>query len=152
LQRIALVQVKVGVGAELVLQDGDQVQVQLDHIQACAAVQQTFGERALTRADFHQALAVARVDGAQDAVDDAGVVQEILAEALARAVLILGHKDSSRLQAASKAGAESRKFEGAQFTSATVEKPIKAPIRAAGSWIRSAVSARAGVGSAGAGR
>ncbi|MNG06556.1 hypothetical protein D3C84_898040 [compost metagenome] len=79
------------------LQDGNEVQVQLDHIELGAAGQQALGEGALAWADFQQVLARAGVDAAQDAVDHACIVQEVLAEALARAVLVMfGHR---RLQA-----------------------------------------------------
>jgi hypothetical protein len=36
-------------------------------------------------------LAVTGVNGAQDAVNHPGVMQEVLAETLARAVLVFGH-------------------------------------------------------------
>jgi len=105
LQRIALVQAKARVGAELALQDGDQVEVQLDHVELRAAAEQALGQRALARADLQQALVLLGADGAQDAVDDAGIVQEVLAEALARAVLVFGHGRAApgfKLQASSK--------------------------------------------------
>ncbi|MCY1447661.1 hypothetical protein D9M71_642910 [compost metagenome] len=92
LQRIALVQAEVVAVSELLVEDRDQVLVQLDHVQLCAARQQAGSQGALTRADFQHALAGLGVDRAQDAVDDAGVVQEVLAKALARLVLVLlGH-------------------------------------------------------------
>ncbi|MNO00075.1 hypothetical protein D3C81_2198760 [compost metagenome] len=62
-----------------------------------AAGQQAFGKGALAWADLQQALAWAGIDAAQDAMNHAGVVQEVLAETLARAVLVVfGHR---RLQA-----------------------------------------------------
>ncbi|MNP06943.1 hypothetical protein D3C76_989480 [compost metagenome] len=92
-QRVALVQGEVRLEAEAPLELRDQVEVELDHVEPGAAVHQSFGQRALARADLHQMLAFARGDGTQDAVDDAGVMQEVLAEALARAVLVrLGHR------------------------------------------------------------
>ena len=54
-----------------------------------AAGQQALGQCALARADFQQAVFGLGMDGAQDAVDHASVVQEVLPEALARPVLIL---------------------------------------------------------------
>jgi len=47
LQGVALVQVEVLAPGELGLQDGDQVQVELDDIQLGAAVEQPFGEGTL---------------------------------------------------------------------------------------------------------
>ncbi|MCY1455998.1 hypothetical protein D9M71_731840 [compost metagenome] len=82
-------QAEVAAISELVLQDRHQVFVQLHHVQLCATAQQAFGQGALARADFQQVFAGLGVDGTQDAVDDAGVVQEVLAEALARPVLVL---------------------------------------------------------------
>ncbi len=89
LQRIALVQAEIIAASELVLQDRDQVLVQLDNVQLSATAQQAFGQGALARADFQQVFAGLGVDGAQDAVDDACIVQEVLAEALACPVLVL---------------------------------------------------------------
>gem|GEM_PF-5978259 len=101
LQGVALVQVEVLAPGELGLKDGDQVQVELDDIQLGAAVEQPFGEGTLPGTDLHQSLTRLGVDRPQNAVDHAGVVQEVLAEAFARAVLVVGHEGSSRLQAAS---------------------------------------------------
>ncbi|MCY1183260.1 hypothetical protein D9M68_797810 [compost metagenome] len=117
LQRIALVEAEVRQKAELVLQDGDQVQVQFDDVELGAAGQQAFGERALARPDLQQVLARAGVNAAQDAVDDAGVMQEVLAETLARAVLVFGHggAPSFKLQASSKS--VKRKCKGAKLIS-----------------------------------
>ena len=43
--------------------------------------------RALARPDLHQVVVGARIDGPHDTVDNAGIVQEILAETLAGAML-----------------------------------------------------------------
>ncbi|MNJ57861.1 hypothetical protein D3C77_534700 [compost metagenome] len=91
LQRIALVDVEIRPASEAAVEDRDQVQVELHHFQVGAAVQQALGQRALAGADFHQPLAGTRADGAQDAVDHPHVMQEVLAEALAGAVLVVGH-------------------------------------------------------------
>ena len=101
LQGIALIQVEVLTPGELGLQDGNQVEVELDDIQLGAAVEQPFGERPLPGADLHQSFTGLGVDRPQNAVDHPRVVQEVLAEAFARAVLVIGHEGSSRLQAAS---------------------------------------------------
>ncbi len=89
LQGVALVQAEIAATGKLVLQDRHQVLVQFHHVQLCPAAQQAFGQGALAGADFQQMFAGLGVDGTQDAVDDAGVVQEVLAEALARPVLVL---------------------------------------------------------------
>src|SRR5690606_30141629 len=91
LQRVALVEVKARIAGELGIEDGDQVEVELDHVQACAAVEQAFGQCALAGADLQQTFTLPGVDGAENAMDDAGIVQKILAEAFARAVLVFGH-------------------------------------------------------------
>ena len=82
-------QVEVVLAGKLLIEDWDQVLVQLHDVELGAAVEQAFGQCALARADFQQAVIGLGVDGTQDAVDDAGIVQEILAEALARPVLVL---------------------------------------------------------------
>ncbi len=98
LQRVTLVQVEVALAGELLVEDRDQILVQLYHVKLCAAVEQAFGQRALARADFQHAVIGFGVDGAQDAVDNAGIVQKVLAEALARPVLVLlGHKRVSAI-------------------------------------------------------
>ncbi|MCY1450662.1 hypothetical protein D9M71_674880 [compost metagenome] len=89
LQGVALVQAEVVAASELLVEDRHQILVQLDHVKLCAAAQQAFGQGALARADFQHAIARLGVDRAQDAVNDPGIVQEVLAEALARPVLVL---------------------------------------------------------------
>jgi len=85
-------QVEVGLAGELLVEDRDQVLVQFHHVQLAAAGEQALGQRALARADFQQAVFWLGMDGAQDTVDHASVVQEVLPEALARPVLVmLGH-------------------------------------------------------------
>ncbi len=88
---VALIQAKARVTAELVLQDRHQIAVELNYVELRAAVEQAFGQRALARADLQHVLAVAGMDGAQDAVNNPGVMQEVLAKTLARAVLVFGH-------------------------------------------------------------
>ncbi|MNN56089.1 hypothetical protein D3C81_1710000 [compost metagenome] len=118
LQRIAGVEGEVRVEAEAHLQQGQQVLVQLDHVQLGAAAEQALGKGALAGADFHHVLARARMDGAQDAVDDTGIVQEVLAETLAGAVLVqLGHRETPGLERQASRLAQGEKDEGAQFTS-----------------------------------
>ena len=73
------------------LQDRHQVAVEFNHVKLGAAVQQAFGQGTLAWANLQHVLAFAGMDGAQDAVNDARVVQEVLAETLARAVLVFGH-------------------------------------------------------------
>ena len=71
------------------LQNRHQVLVQLHHVQLGTAAQQAFGQSTLARPDLQQVFARSGVNGAQDTVDDAGVMQEVLAEALARPVLVM---------------------------------------------------------------
>jgi hypothetical protein len=59
-----------------------QVAVELDRGQRADAREQREGERAFARADLDEALARLRVDRAQQPVDDAALVQEMLPEAL----------------------------------------------------------------------
>ena len=68
-------------------QAGRQVAVELDDGEAAQALDQRLRERGQARADLDHGLAGARVDGADDGVDDAAVAEEVLAEALARDVL-----------------------------------------------------------------
>ncbi len=94
LQSVALVQIEVVALGKLALQNGNQVEVEFDHIQVCTAVEQSLGECALAGADLHQSLTWLGMNRPQDAVNDASVVQEVLAKALACAVLIIGHRGS----------------------------------------------------------
>ena len=92
LQRVALVQVEVAHAGKLLIQDRDQVFVQLDNVQLPAAAQNALGQCALARTNLQQAVARLGIDRAQDAVDNARIVQEVLAKALTRLVLVLlGH-------------------------------------------------------------
>jgi hypothetical protein len=76
------VQVGVGVVRKLKLQTGREVTVDLQHVEFCAGRQQGSRQRPASRADFHDLLTVKRVDGLDDAFDDARVTQEVLAEPL----------------------------------------------------------------------
>src|SRR5690606_18465171 len=91
LQRVALVEAEVRPVGKAAVEDGNQVQVQFHHVQVGAAVQQSLGQCALAGTDLNQTFAGAGADGAQDAIDHAHVVQEVLTEAFAGAVLIVGH-------------------------------------------------------------
>jgi hypothetical protein len=64
-----------------------QVAVQLDDREAAQALHQRLREGGEAGADLHHGLARLRRDLAHDGVDDAGVGQEVLAEALAGDVL-----------------------------------------------------------------
>ncbi|MNI62765.1 hypothetical protein D3C73_1180980 [compost metagenome] len=98
LQRIALMQVEVALAGKLLVEDRDQVLVQFHHVELRAAAEQALGQCALARADFQQAVFCLGMNGAQDAVDNAGIVQEVLAKAFARLVLVLlGHKRVSAI-------------------------------------------------------
>ena len=63
-------------------QRNDQVAVEFDDGQFAVAVEQRIGDGTLPRADLDQALAGLRIHRPHDAVDDAVVVQEVLAQAL----------------------------------------------------------------------
>src|SRR5690606_41105389 len=91
-QRIALMQREVLMAGELALQDGDQVEIQLQYIEVRPAAQQAFGECALARADLDKLLARLGVTGPQDPSDHTGIVKKVLTETLARAVLVVGHR------------------------------------------------------------
>ena len=65
----------------------DQVAVELDRRQRAMAVEQRERDRALARADLDQAVAGLRIDREHDLVDDAAVVQEVLAQRLLGAVI-----------------------------------------------------------------
>ena len=80
-----------GIGAKGRQQAGDQVAVELDDIERAGAGRELFCQRALARPDLHQVVVGARIDGPHDTVDNAGIVQEILAETLARAMLGFVH-------------------------------------------------------------
>ena len=66
---------------------GGQLGVDLDHLQAAQPIEQRAGDGPLTRTDLHHGLARLRGDGVHDAADDSGVVEEVLTEALAGAVV-----------------------------------------------------------------
>src|SRR5690606_9801787 len=73
-----------------------------------AGRQQRIGECAFARTDLHKWLAGTRVDGGDNAPQDAGIVQEMLPEALARDVGVAAHAwrraaRSSARRAAAKA-------------------------------------------------
>jgi hypothetical protein len=67
-----------------------QIAVQFDHMQRRAALEQRPGERPRTGADLDQGFARLRIERIEDALHDAAVVQEVLAEALLG--LNAGHK------------------------------------------------------------
>lgn len=74
------------VAKEFGAQHRNQVPVQFDGIQRAGFFQQLLGEGTQTGADLHQMLPGPGVDRPEDAANDAGVVEEVLAKALAGAV------------------------------------------------------------------
>ena len=64
-------------------QSGSKVAIDLDRAELANALNQRARERGLTRADFDDGLPTARIDRLDDLCDDAGVMQEVLAEPLA---------------------------------------------------------------------
>ncbi len=72
---------------ELDTQPRYQVTIQLDHFELpLCRLEQGLGQRSLTWTDFHEPLAGPGADGSYQPGNDAGVTQEILAEALACAM------------------------------------------------------------------
>ena len=59
-----------------------EVAVDLDGIELPGALQQSPGQSAAARSDLDDALAAGRRDAIDDAANDGGIVQEVLAEAL----------------------------------------------------------------------
>ena len=80
----------------MLAQAGRQIAIQLDHGHAAGALHQRLRQRRQTGADLDQALIGLRIDGTHDAVDDALVLQEVLAKALARHVAAAA-RDRARL-------------------------------------------------------
>lgn len=83
-------QFEARVDTERCQQSRYEVAVQLYHVQCATAADQRLGQRALSRADFHQVLCALRLYRCSDAIDNRGIVQKILSEAFAGAVLWLG--------------------------------------------------------------
>ena len=86
LQGVALVQGEQRAVPEARQQQGMQIVVEFNHIELCTTAQQTLGNGALSWANFNQMLAFARTDRAQDTIDHARIMQEVLTKALARPV------------------------------------------------------------------
>ena len=61
-----------------------EIAIDLDGVQRAGLADQAFGERAASRADLQQRLLGLRRDFAHDAIEHAAVMQEMLAETLAR--------------------------------------------------------------------
>ena len=85
-ERIRTVQLEAGIDAEGGEQAGDQVPVQFHHVEANLPADQRRRQRSLSGPDFHQMLPGLRVDGVGDTGDHSRVLEEVLAEALARRV------------------------------------------------------------------
>ncbi len=85
LERIARVQHEAVLAGKARTQAGSEITVDLDDVERAGRGQQRPRDGALARADFHQRLASARRDARDDALDHAGIVQEVLAKAPARA-------------------------------------------------------------------
>ena len=72
--------------AVFLAQQGDQVPVQLHHMQVRQLFQQRVGERAAAGADFHQGVVFLQPQGTHHQVHQIAVVQKVLAETFAGAV------------------------------------------------------------------
>ena len=68
------------------LQARYQVPVEFDNVELAVAGHQKLGQRALPRANFDQMLIRLRVYRADDPVDNAGILEEVLAEAFSGAM------------------------------------------------------------------
>ena len=96
IQRIGFMQLECLRCAPARAQLGGEIAIDLDGVQRAGLADQAFGERAASRADLQQRLLGLRRDFAHDAIEHAAVMQEMLAEPLAR-------EDHARLAANSTA-------------------------------------------------
>ena len=78
-QRVALVDAQP-FGREALLQAGDQITVDLDHMQVVDTFQQRVGQGAQSRTDFHHRVAGARRNGINDLANDSVGYQKVLAK------------------------------------------------------------------------
>ena len=69
---------------ELAAQAGNDVAVDLDHVQMIEPVQQRPRQRAEPRSDLDHRIVASRGDGGHDVVDDDRILQKILPEAFFR--------------------------------------------------------------------
>jgi hypothetical protein len=81
-------------GTEALLERADEITIEFDHVERASGPEQSLGDGPLTRADLDQMLARAGRHRRQDAADGPGIMQKILAEALAGAVF---HEDEGRV-------------------------------------------------------
>ena len=82
LERVGQVHAQVAAAAAAALEFRHHVAVDLDDVERARGLEQRHGDRAAPGTDLDQAVAGLRRDGAHDAVDRPGIVQEVLAEAL----------------------------------------------------------------------
>src|SRR3546814_3681745 len=75
-----------------------QVAVEFDRRERAVALEQREGHRALAGADLDQPVAGLRVDGVDDPVDHAALVQEVLAEGFLRRRAERSEEHTSELQ------------------------------------------------------
>ena len=85
LEHVALVHDELPSARATLAQHGDQVAVDLDRLEAMAALEQRPRQGTAAGPDLDDALARPRIDGRDNAREYARVVQEMLAETLARA-------------------------------------------------------------------
>lgn len=72
-----------------------EIAVELDHMQVWNAFKQRAGERTKPRTDFDHRLTGLWMKGVENAPDHAAVMQKILAEAFARAMLRHKYRNSN---------------------------------------------------------
>ena len=80
-ERIGLVYAQLAVLRELGPGEGGQVAVDFYDIEVAGAFQHFDSERAASRSDLDQMLVRLRIQGVDDALNDIGIVEEVLAEA-----------------------------------------------------------------------
>jgi hypothetical protein len=68
-------------------QQRGQIAIDFDHFEPSGSLQQPLREGSLAGPDLHRGVARLQVDRRHDARDDGRIVQEMLAEALARAAV-----------------------------------------------------------------
>jgi len=110
IERVAQVQAQRATIATTLLQHRDHVPVDLDHVDCAGRGKQRDSHRAASRADLDQPVAAGGRDGAHDAPDRPGIVQEVLAQALLGAVhrRRAAHSSTARRSAARRLPASAR--------------------------------------------
>ena len=101
MQCVGFVHRYVGIAVVLAAQSRDQVAVEFNGMQVPGVAGKRIGNRTLPGADFNNDIVFGRVHRPDDGIDNAGVGQEVLAKAFARAVP--GHQLCAMMAASSTA-------------------------------------------------